>query len=265
MRETQVKVIVERENFVYTSIVKLTEMEITMEDYNIVYEGGVGELVEKKSRFIATVAPVATEEEALSFIEAQKKKYWDARHNCHAYIVGGFEAKTGYEDTPSPSNEILRFSDDGEPQGTAGKPILEVLQGAKVHNAVVVVTRYFGGTLLGTGGLVRAYSTATQLGLENSKLVLRQEGLEYEVATDYNGIGKLQYLAGQMGLRIGDCEYTEAVKMKILVPEDKCAAFVKKVTEATNGKAFVKEAAFVYFGELDGESLLFERIEKEKD
>ncbi len=109
----------------------------------ILYSGGQGELVEKKSRFIATVRPVSNEEEALAFIEEMRKQYWDARHNCFAYVIGE-------------RNELARFSDDGEPGGTAGKPMLDVLLGEGLHNTAVVVTRYFGGTLLGTGGLVRA-------------------------------------------------------------------------------------------------------------
>ena len=102
----------------------------------ILYQGGVGEIVEKKSRFIASVAPVATEQEALDFIAAKKKEYWDARHNCYAYIIGS-------------KQEIMRCSDDGEPAQTAGRPMLDVLLSASVYNIVVVVTRYFGGILLG--------------------------------------------------------------------------------------------------------------------
>ena len=101
------------------------------------------EITEKKSRFIATIAPVSSEEEAASFIKDMKKKYWNARHNCSAYIIGT-------------QQQIVHSSDDGEPQGTAGKPILSVLSGRKLYNVVAVVTRYFGGVLLGTGGLVRA-------------------------------------------------------------------------------------------------------------
>ena len=123
-----------------------------LEHYKTIYEGGEGELVEKKSRFIATVRPVETEEEALAFIEEMKKKYWDARHNCYVYSVGM-------------NREATRCSDDGEPSGTAGRPMLDVLLGAGIYNAAIVVTRYFGGVLLGTGGLVRAYSGAVQAGL----------------------------------------------------------------------------------------------------
>ena len=127
-----------------------------LEEYRTVYEGGRGEIVEKKSRFIATVRPVKKEEEALAFIEEMRKKYWDATHNCFAYVIGE-------------RREIMRCSDDGEPGGTAGKPMLDVLLGEKLYNTAVVVTRYFGGTLLGTGGLVRAYSKAAQEGISASR------------------------------------------------------------------------------------------------
>ena len=129
-----------------------------VETYKAVFTGGQGEIVEKKSRFIANVRPVETEEEALAFIEEMRKKYYDARHNCFAFCVGV-------------ERETLRCSDDGEPSGTAGKPMLEVLTGGEIHNVAVVVTRYFGGTLLGTGGLVRAYTQATQEGLKNSQVI----------------------------------------------------------------------------------------------
>ena len=125
------------------------EKEQTFLPYKILLKGGEGEIVEKKSRFIATLFPVHSEEEAAAFIESMKKKYWDARHNCSAFVLGE-------------RAQVTRCSDDGEPSGTAGKPMLEVLLGAEVRNAAVVVTRYFGGTLLGTGGLVRAYTQAVQ-------------------------------------------------------------------------------------------------------
>ena len=118
----------------------------------ILLEGGEGEIVEKKSRFIATVRKVESESEAVAFIEEMKKKYWDARHNCSAFVIGR-------------RAELTRCSDDGEPSGTAGRPMLEVLLGEGVRNVAVVVTRYFGGTLLGTGGLVRAYTQAVKEGL----------------------------------------------------------------------------------------------------
>lgn len=134
-----------------------------MKPIKIVYEGGQGEIVEKKSRFIATVLPVNSQEEALDFIAAMKKKYWDATHNCSAFVIGE-------------NQELQRCSDDGEPQGTAGRPMLDVLLGEGIHNGAVVVTRYFGGTLLGTGGLVRAYSKSVQEGLRNSRIVEKRQG-----------------------------------------------------------------------------------------
>ena len=132
---------------------------IMLKQYKTVLRGGEGEIVEKKSRFIATVIPIKDEQEAIAFIESMKKKYWNATHNCYAYVLGE-------------RFEIQRFSDDGEPGGTAGKPMLDVLLGEEIHNTAVVVTRYFGGTLLGTGGLVRAYSKATQEAVSYTHLTL---------------------------------------------------------------------------------------------
>ena len=149
--------------------------------YKILYEGGEGETEVKKSRFIATTRPVKSEEEAVSFIAEMKKKYWDASHNCSAFTIGR-------------NHELTRCSDDGEPAQTAGRPMLDVLLGAEVKNICVVVTRYFGGTLLGTGGLVRAYSGAVQEGLKNSVIVEKCPGVEWKIHTDYNGIGKIQYI-----------------------------------------------------------------------
>ena len=172
--------------------------------YKIVIEGGEGEIVEKKSRFIATVQPVETEEEAVAFIDSMKKKYWDARHNCSAFVIGS-------------KNELTRCSDDGEPSGTAGRPMLEVLLGQEVHNVAVVVTRYFGGVLLGTGGLVRAYTKAVQEGLANSEIATLAYGTRVKIETDYNGIGKLQYILGKAGVAIGSSEYTDVVTLQVFL------------------------------------------------
>lgn len=215
-----------------------------VEQYKTVYEGGTGEIVEKKSRFIANVRPVQTEDEALAFIEEMKKKYWDARHNCSAYILGERQ-------------EQMRCSDDGEPSQTAGKPMMDVLAGAGLTNTVVVVTRYFGGTLLGTGGLVRAYSAAVQEGLKNSRIITKYWGTELLVGTDYNGIGKLQYLFGQRQIPLLDAEYTEKVRFTVLVPISRVQEIRKAVTEATSGQASVEEKRSLYFAEVDGEYVRF--------
>ncbi len=215
-----------------------------VEQYKTVYEGGTGEIVEKKSRFIANVRPVETEEEALAFIEEMKKKYWDARHNCSAYILGERQ-------------EQMRCSDDGEPSQTAGKPMMDVLDGAGLTNTAVVVTRYFGGTLLGTGGLVRAYSAAVQEGLKNSRIITKYWGTELLVGTDYNGIGKLQYLFGQRQIPILDAEYTDQVQFTVLVPVSRVQEIRKAVTEATSGQASMEEIRDLYFAEVDGEYVRF--------
>lgn len=215
-----------------------------VEQYKTVYEGGTGEIVEKKSRFIANVRPVQTEDEALAFIEEMKKKYWDARHNCSAYILGERQ-------------EQMRCSDDGEPSQTAGKPMMDVLAGAGLTNTAVVVTRYFGGILLGTGGLVRAYSAAVQEGLKNSRIITKYWGTELLVGTDYNGIGKLQYLFGQRQIPLLDAEYTEKVQFTVLVPFSRVQEIRKAVTETTSGQAAVEEKRSLYFAEVDGEYVRF--------
>lgn len=213
--------------------------------YKILYRGGEGELVEKKSRFIATTRPVTSEEEAIAFIEEMKKKYWDARHNCSAYVIGE-------------RGQIQRCSDDGEPSQTAGRPMLDVLLGEEIRNICVVVTRYFGGTLLGTGGLVRAYSGAVQEGLANSVVVEKFLGNRLVVTTDYNGIGKIQYAAAQMGLTTLDTQYTDLVVVTLLVPADEKDRFIAQITEKTNGKAQIEDAGALYYGTADGELVLFD-------
>ena len=199
-------------------------METTANGYRVVYEGGEGEIVEKKSRFIATVRPIETEEEAVAFVNEMKKKYWDARHNCSAFVIGSRQ-------------EVTRCSDDGEPAQTAGRPMLDVLLREGITNVAVVVTRYFGGVLLGTGGLVRAYQSATQAGLAASKIIEKRQGKKLIIHTDYNGLGKLQYLFGQQKTPILDTEYAADVVLTILVPVEQKDFLYKEIIEQTNGTA----------------------------
>lgn len=220
-----------------------------LSEYKAVYQGGEGEIVEKKSRFIATVIPAGSEEEVLAFIESVRKKYWDARHHCFAYVIGE-------------RNELQRCSDDGEPSGTAGKPMLEVLLGEEIHNVAVVVTRYFGGTLLGTGGLVRAYSAATKQGLASSVIITKILGVKLCISTDYTGLGKIQYILGQRGLQILDSVYTDKVELEALIPEDELAAVKAEITEGTNGQAMMQEGEFCYFANIDGTVQVLEILEK---
>ena len=217
------------------------------ENYKIIYKEGTGELVEKKSRFIAQIRPVKSEEEALAFVEETRKKYWDARHNCYAYIIKGEGA------TPT-----ARCSDDGEPAQTAGKPMLDVLMGQQLKNTVVVVTRYFGGTLLGTGGLVRAYSAAVQEGLKESLIIEKFLCRRVRMSMDYTMLGKMQYLAAKLNLMILDTLYTEGVEMQLLVPDTQYAAFIKEVTEASNGKVVPESEGLCYGADVEGKIEIFD-------
>ena len=215
-----------------------------MKSHKILFDGGVGETIEKKSRFIATTRPVESEEEAIAFIAEMKKKYWDATHNCSAFVIGD-------------NHQIQRCSDDGEPQGTAGRPMLDVLLGEDIHNMAVVVTRYFGGTLLGTGGLVRAYSKSVQEGIANSKILEKKTGFLLKMSTDYNGIGKIQYLLGKRKIPITASEYGVGVELETLVPDEELKNLKEEITEATNGKTVYREETAVLYAFLDGEPMVF--------
>lgn len=216
-----------------------------LSQYKTVYEGGEAEIIEKKSRFIATVKSVKSEEEAIAFIESLKKKYWNATHNCSAYVIGEHF-------------HIQRCSDDGEPSGTAGKPMLDVLLGEEIHDVAVVVTRYFGGTLLGTGGLVRAYSGATKEGLAASTIITKMHGSKLSVQTDYTGLGKIQYILGQRGLKILDSVYTDKVELMVLLPEESVNPVMAEITEGTNGQAVMEILEDCYFADVNGEMMIFE-------
>ncbi|MCC8150276.1 MAG: YigZ family protein [Lachnospiraceae bacterium] len=212
--------------------------------YRTVYTGGQGEIEEKKSRFIATVQPVSSEKEALDFLAATRKKYWDARHNCYAYTIGTH-------------SELQRCSDDGEPGGTAGRPILNILLNEDIHNCIVVVTRYFGGTLLGTGGLIRAYQAATQEGLAHCVIVERKSGCRLTIHTDYNYVGKLQFLIAEEKAVVLDSRYTDTVELDVILPLADAAGFSEKVTEITGARAKIRVGDPMEYAEADGEVILF--------
>ncbi len=204
------------------------------EQYRMLSKGAQAELVEKKSRFIATIRPVSSEEEAVAFIEEMKKKYYDARHNCSAFVIGS-------------KGELTRSSDDGEPSGTAGRPMLEVLTGSGIRNIAAVVTRYFGGVLLGTGGLVRAYSGAVKMALEQCETITRRYGVQMLIKTDYNGVGKIQYLLGSKDVVIQDSVYAADVQMIVLVPIEEYDRLCKELVEATNGRVGLEEVEKLYY------------------
>lgn len=206
-----------------------------MDKYITVRGSGTDELVEKKSRFIANVSPVFSEEEAISFIEGIKKRYWDARHSCYAYSIG-----TG-------SNPLYRYSDDGEPGGTAGMPMLDVIRGRDIRNAIVVVTRYFGGTLLGTGGLVRAYSGAARLGLKAAGLKERIPNIRQHFTVDYTLSGKVQYDILNGGHTLENTVYTDKVEFVALSERDKALALKESIINITGNKVeIVTEEDVVY-------------------
>ena len=202
-------------------------------------EGGEGYYEEKKSRFLAACYRIESEEEAVGLIEAVKKKYWDARHHCYAYIIGN-------------NNEIKRFSDDGEPSGTAGKPILDVLDKSGIANCLIIVTRYFGGTLLGTGGLIRAYSEAAKSGIEASGIMEVKKGIQAQIDADYNSFGKIQYMCMERNIIITDTEYGENVHINMIIEESEYAHFQKAVADAFAGRLEIVKNDNVIFGIYDG-------------
>ena len=209
-----------------------------MKAYKVLYEGASAEIVEKKSRFIADVKPVESEAEATAFLESIRKKH------CSAFTIGE-------------NNEITRCSDDGEPSGTAGRPILDIILGMEIHNVCVVVSRYFGGTLLGTGGLVRAYGQAAKEGLAASTVIEKIPGREITLTCDYNSIGKIQYIAGNLGLPAVSSDYTDKVVLRYMVNSDQVDSVIAKITEATAGKTAIETGDEVYYAIIDKELMVF--------
>jgi uncharacterized YigZ family protein len=206
---------------------------------NIILKNGSGEIEEKKSRFICHIFKIKSEEEAEEYITAVKKKYWDARHNCYAYVTGD-------------KGQIQRFSDDGEPQGTAGKPMLDILNSYGLTDCLLVVTRYFGGTLLGTGGLIRAYTKSTQEGIKESMVIEKCLGVMLSLTCDYTTSGKIQYLTATEHIPVLDTVYTDNVTFEMIVPVEEVGSVEKKFMEASMGKAVLEKGEETYYAEIDG-------------
>ena len=199
-----------------------------------IFKAASAEITEKKSRFIGAVSHAENETEAQAFLASQTKLYYDARHHCSAFLTGN-------------EPETVRASDDGEPGGTAGRPILTVLQKAGLHDAICVVTRYFGGTLLGTGGLVRAYTEAAQAALSAAVLIEKFPGLEVSVTVDYPSDGKLKYEFAERKIPVLQTDYGAAVTTRLLVPEEECEGLLRRITDITGGRAqIVKEKKLEY-------------------
>ncbi|WP_044914958.1 YigZ family protein [Butyrivibrio sp. WCE2006] len=204
------------------------------DNYKVVLQPGSDEIVEKKSRFIANVLSVSSVQEAEEQIAAFQKKYWDARHNCYAFVIGSDFGTT-------------RCSDNGEPSGTAGKPILEVIKGAGVTNVLIIVTRYFGGVLLGTGGLVRAYTKAAQAGLNAAMVGEMILGKRYHLTADYTLVNNIQYYLRQEGIPLENEVYTDKVEYDITVKMEDAKRVTQGLTQKTEGRIGIEEIEEGYF------------------
>lgn len=191
--------------------------------YKTVAEESQTLTIEKKSKFISSVMPVDNEEDAIAYLNSIRSKYPDATHNVYAYVID--------------ENNIFRYSDDGEPSGTAGMPVLDTIRKAGIVDVAVVITRYFGGTLLGTGGLVHAYGASAKKGLIESKIVTRTLCDIVEVKVDYTLVGKLQYTIASDGYLLEDTIYGDDVTFKICSPLDKTQQLIAKITDLTSGRA----------------------------
>lgn len=191
--------------------------------YLTVKQFGENEIIIERSRFIAHVARVETEEEAQEFIQTIKKKHWDATHNCSAYLIGE-------------NNQIQKANDDGEPSGTAGVPILEVLKKKNLKDTVVVITRYFGGIKLGAGGLIRAYSKATSEGIKAAGVVERQLMKIIHTKADYTWLGKIENELRNSNYRLKEIHYFEHVEFETYVKDTDIPIFIDWMTELTNGQ-----------------------------
>lgn len=211
-----------------------------LDRYKTILKRCEAELIEKKSKFIAKVAPVSNEKEAQDFISEIRKKYSDATHNVSAYQIGE-------------RNQIQRYSDDGEPSGTAGKPILDILSIEDIKDTVVVVTRYFGGTLLGTGGLVRAYTKVAKKGLVTASIIEKVLYQKFEVCVDYTLVGKVEYEILKQEHIIKDTIYVDNVKFIVLVLINDKDNFKNYITEITSAQAEIIPIELVYAIWLDGQ------------
>lgn len=204
--------------------------------YYTVKNAGEHEIVIEKSRFIAQFSRAETEEAAQGFIQAIKKKHWNATHNCSAYLIGE-------------NNQIQKANDDGEPSGTAGVPILEVLKKRNLKDTVVVVTRYFGGIKLGAGGLIRAYGKCTSEGLNAVGIVQRSLMQIMHVNIDYTWLGKLEKELRDSEYKLKEIHYLDTVEIEAYVDEAKTQAFSDWMVELTNGQCKIHEGANVYLEE----------------
>ncbi len=211
--------------------------------YKTLHEFGTDEITIEKSTFIGYAKPIKTEEEAVEFINEIKKKHKDARHNVWAYTVGK-------------SMNIQRYSDDGEPQGTAGIPTLEVIKKEDLRDVVVVVTRYFGGIKLGAGGLVRAYTKGAKIGLEAGKIIEKIMYQEVKIKIDYNQLGKVQNEIMNMGYFIKDTIYEDNVEIIVYSRANEKESIIERINDITSATAQIIIGEEFYLSEKDGQVIL---------
>lgn len=204
-----------------------------MEEYTTIRAAASDEFVERRSRFIGYIAPVCTEEEAAAFVSEKKALHWDASHNVYAYILR--------------EGQTRRYSDDGEPQGTAGIPVLDVLRKSGVTDVVVVATRYFGGILLGGGGLVRAYSHTASVALQAAGIVTMRECVMLALSCDYGQYGRVAALVPECGGVTDDALFEERVTLRFHMAPELLGDFAKRLADATNGQVAIEETGKKYF------------------
>lgn len=210
-----------------------------MSNYKSIHKYGRDEIIINKSRFIGTAVPVENEEQAIEFINQIRKEFKDSTHNCYAYVIGE-------------NKNIQRYSDDGEPSGTAGMPILNVINQENLVNAAVVVTRYFGGVLLGAGGLVRAYTKGCKIGLESGIIVEKNLYYDISFSLDYTLLGKMENELLKNNFIVKDKIYSERVGFKLIVREDETEKISSLVNEITSGRAEINIGQAAYYSIKDG-------------
>lgn len=196
--------------------------------YKTIFKYGEDEIIINKSRFIGYARPIETEEEALEFIEEIKKQHRDATHNVYAYVVGE-------------TSNIQRFNDDGEPSGTAGIPALEVIKKEDLRNVVVVVTRYFGGTKLGAGGLIRAYTRGCKIGLEAAQIIDMIPHMKFKISIDYTAYGKIENHLINSTYIVDDSIFEEKVNIYLYVNTEEIESFHKEIMNLTSGEVEIQE------------------------
>lgn len=206
---------------------------MALQRYKTIAAPAEDEFIEKRSRFIGYIAPVTTEEQALSFINELKSKHWDATHNVYAYTLR--------------EGQIKRYSDDGEPQGTAGIPVLDVLQKEGLCDVAVVVTRYFGGILLGGGGLVRAYSHGAKIAVDAAQVQYMTPCIRCRLEFEYGMYGKISYILPKYGAVTVDSDFGAAVRMELILENEQYQRFCKDLRELTADTVVPQELEELYY------------------